>query len=132
VTRRLAGPGVAILPVVKADAYGHGMLPIARILAGAGADGLSVATLDEAMELRDRGITAPIIVMYPIPPDGATVAASRSIAVAAGEPAAVDAILEAATSAGLAGEQRGTRARVEGGPAELPQRALRHSCLRRS
>ncbi len=103
-TRRLAGPGVAILPVVKADAYGHGMLPIARILAGAGADGLSVATLDEAIELRDRGITAPILVMYPIPPDAATVAASRSIAVAAGEPAAVDAILEAATSAGLAGE----------------------------
>ena len=53
--RRLAGPDVPIRPVVKADAYGHGAVPIARALEDAGVDGLCVATFDEAMELRDGG-----------------------------------------------------------------------------
>ena len=53
-----SGPGVRVEPVVKADAYGHGAVPIARALAAAGADGLSVATVDEAFELRDGGIDA--------------------------------------------------------------------------
>ena len=52
----MAGDGIAILPVVKADAYGHGMVPVARALAAAGADGLCVATLDEAIVLRDGGV----------------------------------------------------------------------------
>ena len=46
-------PGVRVEPVVKADAYGHGAVPVARALEAAGADGLCVATLDEALELRD-------------------------------------------------------------------------------
>ena len=50
--RDAAGPGVAVRPVVKADAYGHGALPVARALVEAGADGLCVATLDEALALR--------------------------------------------------------------------------------
>ena len=87
VIRRLAGPGVAILPVVKADAYGHGMLPIARTLEAAGAEGLSVATLDEAVALRDGGIAVPILVLYPIPPTAVADAARRSIGVVAGEAA---------------------------------------------
>jgi len=70
VLRRMAGPGIAILPVVKADAYGHGMVPIARALAAAGADGLCVATLDEAIVLRDAGVAAPLLVLYPVPPSG--------------------------------------------------------------
>ena len=47
-TMRAAAGGVAAFPVVKADAYGHGAVPIARALVEAGADGLSVATFDEA------------------------------------------------------------------------------------
>jgi alanine racemase len=104
VIRRLAGPGVAVLPVVKADAYGHGMLPVARILQAAGADGLSVATLDEAVALRDGGIEAPVLVLYPIPPGLAPDAARRSISVAAGESSAVDALLAAASQAGAAAD----------------------------
>ena len=100
VIRRLAGPGVAILPVVKADAYGHGMLPIARTLEAAGAEGLSVATLDEAVALRDGGIAVPILVLYPIPPTAVADAARRSIGVVAGEAAGAEALLEEATRAG--------------------------------
>ena len=53
--RELAGPGVPVRPVVKADAYGHGAVPIALALEEAGADGFCVAAFDEALELRDGG-----------------------------------------------------------------------------
>ena len=46
--RELAGPGVPVRPVVKADAYGHGAVPIALALEAAGADGFCVAAFDEA------------------------------------------------------------------------------------
>ncbi len=100
--RRLAGPGVALLPVVKADAYGHGMVPVARTLEAAGADGLCVATLDEAIVLRDEQITAPILVLYPIPAGGVVEAARRGIGLAGGTATALDELLATATAAGVA------------------------------
>ena len=48
----LAGPGVPVMPVVKADAYGHGAVPVALALEAAGVDGLCVAAVDEALALR--------------------------------------------------------------------------------
>ena len=54
--RELAGPGVPVRPVVKADAYGHGAVPIALALEAAGADGFCVAAFDEALELREGGV----------------------------------------------------------------------------
>jgi alanine racemase len=84
--RRLVGPGIFVQPVVKADAYGHGMVPIARALAEAGADALCVAAFDEAVVLRDAGIASRLIVLYPIPAERAVEAARRAIAVAVGDP----------------------------------------------
>jgi alanine racemase len=55
--------------VVKADAYGHGAVPIARALVAAGVESLSVATYDEGLELRQAGISVPILIVYPIPPE---------------------------------------------------------------
>ncbi len=101
VLRRLAGEGVAILPVVKADAYGHGMLPVARVLAAARVDGLCVATFDEAVVLADADLAVPILVMYPVPPDEAAEAARRGIAVAGGAPSGLDDVLAAASAAGV-------------------------------
>jgi alanine racemase len=49
--------------VLKADAYGHGAPAVARTLERAGADGFCVALLEEGVELREAGITAPILVM---------------------------------------------------------------------
>ncbi len=83
--RELAGPGTRLDPVVKADAYGHGAIPVARALEAAGADGLCVAALDEAMALRRAGIRCQILVLYPIPPALAGAAAGDRIAVTAGD-----------------------------------------------
>lgn len=101
---RAMGGGGAVMPVVKADAYGHGMVPVARILAAAGADVLCVATLDEALILHDAGVAAPILVLYPVPPDGAVEAARRGIGVAAGAATMLAAVLEAVVAAGVARE----------------------------
>jgi alanine racemase len=78
-------PGVRIEPVVKADAYGHGAVAVSHALAAAGADGLSVSTADEAFELRDAGIEAPILVLYPVPPALVVDVARRRIAVTIGD-----------------------------------------------
>jgi alanine racemase len=86
---------VRVEPVVKADAYGHGLLPVARHLAARGADGLSVATFDEALALRDAGIEAPVLVLYPIPPRLAVEAAERRIALTVGDPELFHHILRA-------------------------------------
>jgi alanine racemase len=52
-----------VWPVLKADGYGHGAPAVARTLERAGASGFCVALLEEAVELRDAGIQAPILVM---------------------------------------------------------------------
>jgi alanine racemase len=78
--------GVAVMPVVKADAYGHGMIAVARALSAAGADALCVATLDEALALRNTGIDREVIVLYPVPVDGLGDARDSDITVTAGEP----------------------------------------------
>lgn len=48
---------------MKANAYGHGAVPVAKELEQLGADYLAVACLDEALELRDAGVKAPIIIL---------------------------------------------------------------------
>jgi alanine racemase len=53
----------AVMPIVKANAYGHGLVPVARHLVGLGAASLGVAFLEEAVALRAAGITVPILVM---------------------------------------------------------------------
>lgn len=98
VVRELAGPGVPVRPVVKADAYGHGAVPIALALEAAGADGFCVAALDEALELRKGGVVAPILVLYPVPPVWVGDAARLGIAVAAGDPAGLAATVRAAAA----------------------------------
>ncbi|MDD3762077.1 MAG: alanine racemase [Nevskiales bacterium] len=60
--RRLA-PRSRIMAAVKAGAYGHGAVPVARALAGAGIDALAVACLEEAMQLRQAHVQAPIALL---------------------------------------------------------------------
>ena len=96
VIREAVGPGVRVEPVVKADAYGHGAVPVARALEAAGADGLSVATLDEAYELREAGVSLPLLVIYPVPPDLAAAASRARIAVSIGAGRLLDRVLAAA------------------------------------
>ena len=61
VARLRSGTTAELMAVVKADGYGHGMLPAARAALDAGADWLGVCTLDEALTLRRAGLTAPVL-----------------------------------------------------------------------
>ncbi|MBF0126029.1 MAG: alanine racemase [Magnetococcales bacterium] len=63
VAREAAGARTAVFPVVKANAYGLGAPPIARALAAAGADGLCVALVEEAAELRRAGLELPLVLL---------------------------------------------------------------------
>ncbi len=101
--REVAGADVPVWPVVKADAYGHGAVPVALALESVGADGFCVATMDEALELRAGGVRGPIVVLYPVPPSWAGEAARSSIAVAAGDLGALADLVRAAASAGQEG-----------------------------
>ena len=94
VIRALVGPGTPIHPVVKADAYGHGAIEVSRALVTAGADGFCVATIDEAVALRNGGIRRPILVLYPVPAAWIPEAARRGIAITAGDPVLLAATME--------------------------------------
>jgi len=61
--RDLVGPGTGISAVVKADAYGHGMVGAARTFVKAGAERLAVAHVQEGVRLREEGLGCPIVVL---------------------------------------------------------------------
>ena len=63
VVRNFAGPRSRIIAVIKADAYGHGAVRVGRTALRAGASMLGVATVQEALVLRQAGIDAPVLVM---------------------------------------------------------------------
>ncbi|WP_027356504.1 alanine racemase [Desulfofundulus thermocisternus] len=71
--RKLIQPGTKLMAVVKADAYGHGAIPVARVALASGAQYLAVAILDEALALRREGITAPILILGYTPPEQACI-----------------------------------------------------------
>jgi alanine racemase len=78
-------------------------VPVALALEAAGVDGVSVATFDEAVELRAAGVALPILVLYPVPPEVVETAARQRIALALGPGLATARILAAAVAAGRAG-----------------------------
>jgi alanine racemase len=61
IVRQRVGPGVKVMAVVKANAYGHGAIECARRLAGEGADWFGVALPEEGIELRGARLTQPIL-----------------------------------------------------------------------
>ena len=92
-------PGIRMEPVVKADAYGHGAVMVARTLVGAGIRSLSVATYDEALELRQAGVEVPILIVFPIPPELAPQARHHRLSVSAGDRTLLQRILAALDAA---------------------------------
>ncbi len=91
--RRIAGKERRILAVVKADAYGHGAVPVARRLVSDGADLLGVASIEEGLELRRSGIPTPVQVLGATTPDQLPAAASSALGVTAYSLSSLDAIL---------------------------------------
>ncbi|MCG6917173.1 MAG: alanine racemase [Deltaproteobacteria bacterium] len=67
--RELVGPSTAVLGVVKSDAYGHGMLPVARELENLDVDYLGVSNCREAVILRQGGLKTPILLLLGIEED---------------------------------------------------------------
>ena len=61
--KRVIGPGVKVMPVIKADGYGHGAVPIAKALNEIGVDAFAVAIIEEGITLRNNGITQPIVIL---------------------------------------------------------------------
>lgn len=61
--KRVIGPGVKVMPVIKADGYGHGAVPIAKELNKIGVDAFAVAILEEGITLRNHGIKQPIVIL---------------------------------------------------------------------
>ena len=96
----MAKSGKPALAVVKADGYGHGLLPVAKSALSAGASWLGVALLEEARALRQGGINAPIIAwLTPVTDDFAS-AISEDIDIAIPSLAHLEAITSAARSLG--------------------------------
>lgn len=67
--RRHIPETTGIMAVVKADGYGHGAVHVGQQALRSGADSLAVAMLDEAVVLREAGITAPVLVLGYTPVD---------------------------------------------------------------
>jgi alanine racemase len=99
---RRAAPGAALMAVVKADGYGHGMLPAARAALAGGADWLGVAQLGEALDLRAAGITAPLLAWLTVPGDRFTEAVAARVDLGVGAAWTVPEVVAAARATGVA------------------------------
>lgn len=97
---RACAPVSKFLATVKANAYGHGAIPVARRLVELGADYLAVACLDEAAALRAAGITAPVLVLGDTPPQLAEEAVALGVTQTVFTPELAQALSAAAGAAG--------------------------------
>lgn len=94
--RRLVGPACRLAPVVKANAYGHGLVPAARVFAVAGADLLCVNDLWEASVLREAGLALPLHVVGRVEPGQAAEAVALGVSLVAYDRDLVEALAAAA------------------------------------
>src|SRR3954468_24337353 len=99
--RRRAGEA-EVMAVVKADGYGHGMLPCARAAVAGGATWLGVAFVDEAVVLRDAGVDVPVLAWLLSPNTDLRPAALRSVDVSVSAEWALDLAAAAARETGSA------------------------------
>jgi alanine racemase len=98
--RRLAGAEKQVIAVVKANAYGHGAIPVARTLLGAGVERLAVATLGEGLALREAGIEAPIALLWGIGQPEAAPAVAAGLEPVVYDGAGIERVERAAAEAG--------------------------------
>lgn len=79
VLRNCVPPHVRVMPVIKADAYGHGMIPVAKTLQMVGVEDFAVALVEEGIALRQAGITARILVLGAAMQDGVGAAVANDL-----------------------------------------------------
>jgi len=114
--RGLCGPGVKFMAVVKADAYGHGLLPVARVLAQEGADYLGVGSLAEGLVLRQAGLDLPVLLLLGILPEEAEAAVAANLEVALFRHDVAQALAAAALTQG---KKAGVHLKVDTGMGRL-------------
>jgi Alr-MurF fusion protein len=122
-TRRIkgiVGPHVRVLVSLKADAYGHGALKVARTALHNGASMLGVATVSEAVPLREAGVTAPILVFGYVPPWQMREAIRLDVTVTLYAPETAQALARAAQALG---KKVKVHAKIDTGMARLGVRA---------
>ncbi|WP_155287415.1 alanine racemase [Lacticaseibacillus zhaodongensis] len=76
---REASHAKTVFLAVKANAYGYGLLEVGKAALEGGADGLAVAVIDEALALRESGVTAPILIMSLVQPEYAQLCADYDL-----------------------------------------------------
>ena len=99
--RELVAPA-AVLAVVKADAYGHGAVPVARVAVDAGATHLGVALVEEGVALRDAGIEVPILVLSEPAPEAAPEVVARGLTPVVYTDLGIEALAKAVAESGAA------------------------------
>lgn len=99
--KSLLQPGTIFCPIIKADGYGHGAVPLAHEAVAMGAGYLGVAILDEAAALRAAGITLPILILGYTPPQAAAFVVSNHITQTIFSKEQADALSAAAGSLGM-------------------------------
>ena len=97
---RVLSGGVPVMAVVKADGYGHGILPVARAALAGGADRLGVAHLSEALALRAGGIDVPVLAWLTVPGDAYEQAVAAGVEIGVSHPRTLHDVAAAARAAG--------------------------------
>ena len=113
---RDCAPDSKFLGVVKANAYGHGAVPVARKLEELGADYLAVACLNEAMELRQAGIRMPILILGATPEELAGLVVDYDVTQTVFTPGLAQALSQAA---GVQGRRAKIHVKVDTGMSRL-------------
>ena len=121
------GPKVEVIAVVKANAYGHGAVPIARTALENGATRLAVYRLMEGVELRRASITAPVLILGYTLPSEAEVVVRWNLTPTVNERAQAEA--EAREAAATAAEAEARRAQAERASAELEAKVRRQRAM---
>jgi alanine racemase len=98
--RSMAGADKQVIAVVKANAYGHGAVAVTRTLLNHGVERLAVATLGEGLELREAGVTAPLLVLWALGPAEADAALAAGFEAVVYDGRGLDALERAAAAAG--------------------------------
>ena len=124
VCRRWAD-GAAIMPLVKADGYGHGMIECARVFADQGAAAFGVAEAIEGVLLREAGITQPILVLAGVMPLTLPLIVAARLTPVVSDPAI---LIELSTVAASQGTEVGVHLKIDAGmgrqgalPSDFPE-----------
>ncbi|MEB3205062.1 MAG: alanine racemase [Candidatus Sericytochromatia bacterium] len=99
--RRWLAPHTHLMAVIKADGYGAGALPLARVAVEAGADRLAVATVGEGIRLRQAGIRHPILLLSLVPAEAWATALRNGLELTMSAPADLEALATTARESGL-------------------------------